>query len=310
MIQVNNLSKAYGRRIAIDALDFSVGEGEIVGFLGPNGAGKTTTMRILAGYLAPSAGTALIDGFDVVHESMEARKRIGYLPESVPLYDELSVSEYLRYIGSLRKVDGLEKRIQVILEQIGLSDRSDSFNGSLSKGLRQRVGLAQAILHDPPILILDEPTIGLDPAQIKETQAILADLGKNHTVLLSTHILSEAERLCDRVLIIDQGRIVAQDTPSNLRSQLESSSHILVRALTTGKELKQLLGGLKGVTQVRIRPEDDGLVEVMCQAGIDLRSTIARTIVESEVELLEIRPLDLSLEEIYLELVRSERADR
>jgi ABC-2 type transport system ATP-binding protein len=264
-------------------------------------------MRILAGFLAPSQGRAIIDGFDVVHQSMEARKRIGYLPESVPLYEELTVSGYLRFMGSLRKVEGLEKRIQQVLKQVGLSDRAESFNGSLSKGLRQRVGLAQAILHDPPILILDEPTIGLDPAQIKETQTILTELGKNHTVLLSTHILSEAEQLCDRVLIIDHGRIVVQDTPDNLRSQLETTSHILVRANVSAGTLRNLLNAIKGVEKVSDHASSQGAVEVWCEPGTDLRPAITRAIVEANMELYEIRPIDMSLEEIYLQLVRSEK---
>jgi ABC-2 type transport system ATP-binding protein len=307
MIEVHDLSKSYGRRVAIDSLDFSVGEGEIVGFLGPNGAGKTTTMRIMAGYLAPTRGRVLIDGLDVIHQSMEARRRIGYLPESVPLYDELTVSGYLRFMGSLRKVDSLEKRIARVLDQIGLSDRAESFNGSLSKGLRQRVGLAQAILHDPPILILDEPTIGLDPAQIKETQAILAELGKSRTVLLSTHILSEAEQLCDRVLIIDHGQIVAQDTPDNLRRQLDTTFHILVRANTSSLKLREVLRVIEGVEQVRDHPGGEGVVEVWCEPGDDLRPLIARAVVDAGIDLLEIRPIDLSLEEIYLQLVRAEK---
>jgi ABC-2 type transport system ATP-binding protein len=284
-----------------------VGEGEIVGFLGPNGAGKTTTMRILAGSLAPSQGQVIIDGFDGIHQSMQVRRRIGYLPESVPLYEELTVRGYLRFMGSLRKVERLEKRIQQVLEKVGLEDRAESFNGSLSKGLRQRVGLAQAILHDPPILILDEPTIGLDPAQIKETQAILTDLGKDHTVLLSTHILSEAEKLCDRVLIIDHGCIVAQDTPANLRRQLETTSHILVRANTNSRELKALLRKIEGVNKVIDHPGGEGAVEVWFEPGDDLRPDIARMVVEAGMELIELRPIDLSLEEIYLQLVRSEK---
>lgn len=307
MIEVHDLTKSYGRRVAIDSLEFSVGEGEIVGFLGPNGAGKTTTLRILSGFLAPSRGQVLIDGLDIIHRSMDARRRIGYLPENVPLYDDLTVSGYLRFMGSIRKVARLEKRIQQVLQQVGLSDRAESFNGSLSKGLRQRVGLAQAILHDPPILILDEPTIGLDPAQIKETQAILSQLGTNHTLLLSTHILSDAEQLCDRVLIIDHGRIVAQDTPANLRRLLETTSHFLVRTNASSSKVRQILQKIDGITKLEDHSNEEGAVEVWCHSGKDLRPMISRAIIEAGMELLELRPIDLSLEEIYLQLVRSEK---
>jgi ABC-2 type transport system ATP-binding protein len=295
--------------LAIDNLHFDVGDGEIVGFLGPNGAGKTTTMRILTGFIAPSQGRVSLGGYDVVRQSMEVRRRIGYLPESIPLYDELSVREYLRFMGSLRKVGKLERRIGVILGQVGLSDRADSFCGSLSKGLRQRVGLAQAILHDPPILILDEPTIGLDPEQIRETQAILLELGENHTILLSTHILSEAEHLCDRVLIIDRGRIVAQDTPANLRRKMETRARILVRANTTSEKLMKLLQGLQGVKSVTSDVGEEGVVQILSESDLDVRALIARTLVEAKLDLLEIRPLDISLEDIYLGLMRSERED-
>jgi ABC-2 type transport system ATP-binding protein len=213
MIQVQGLTKDYGRRRAIDDLTFHAKKGEILGFLGPNGAGKTTTMRILSGYMPPTSGVASIAGFDIVEDSLEVRRRVGYLPETVPLYNDMTVWEYLTYMGDLRDVPNLDERVEEILEMVHLEARAEGYVGKLSKGMRQRIGVAQALLHQPEVLILDEPTIGLDPKQIIEVRNIITELGREHTVLLSTHILSEAQQLCDRVLIINQGKIVAEDSP-------------------------------------------------------------------------------------------------
>ncbi|MFQ5923859.1 MAG: ABC transporter ATP-binding protein, partial [Anaerolineales bacterium] len=219
MIQVKDLSKNYGNFQALSEISFQAKRGEILGFLGPNGAGKTTTMRILTGYMPPTAGSAEVAGFDVIDDSLEVRKRVGYLPETVPLYPELSAKEHLTFMGSLRRVPDLDDRIDEVLTEVGLLDRAESYAGNLSKGLRQRLGLAQALLHQPEVLILDEPTIGLDPAQIIGVRDLIREAGADRTVMLSTHILSEAQQICDRVLIINQGRIVAEDTPNNLQAQ-------------------------------------------------------------------------------------------
>src|SRR3989337_1680195 len=218
MIKVSGLTKDFGARRAVHNLSFDAQQGEIVGFLGPNGAGKTTTMRILTGYMPPTDGEAIVAGFDVVEDSIEVRRRVGYLPETVPLCPEVSVVEYLTYMGMLRRVADLDDRIDEVLEEVHLVERADSFIGNLSKGLRQRVGLAQALLHRPQVLILDEPTIGLDPAQSIEVRKLIQGLGRDRTILLSTHILSEAQQVCDRVVIINKGAIVAEDTPSHLQS--------------------------------------------------------------------------------------------
>ncbi|HLB63301.1 MAG TPA: ABC transporter ATP-binding protein [Anaerolineales bacterium] len=305
MIQVEGLTKYYGRNLAIQGLTFDAEAGEILGFLGPNGAGKTTTMRILAGYMPPSSGSARVAGFDVVDQSLEVRRRVGYLPETVPLYPEMSVSEYLTFMGSLRRVPNLDDRVEQVIEDVRLEERSESFIGNLSKGLRQRVGVAQALLHKPEVLILDEPTIGLDPAQIIEVRKLIQELGKERTVLLSTHILSEAQQVCDRVLIINRGQIVAEDTPANLQAQLAGGERLRVQAAMETRELIDLLRKVPGVTRAEATGVE-GVVELASAPGHDIRPHVARRVVEGGFDLLEIRPVGISLEEIFLELTREE----
>lgn len=305
MIEVQGLTKYYGRHLAIQDLTFNAKKGEILGFLGPNAAGKTTTMRILTGFMPPSQGTARIAGFDVLEQSLEVRKRIGYLPETVPLYPEMSVWEYLEYMGSLRRVRDLDGRISEVLEEVRLEERSESYIGNLSKGMKQRVGLAQALLHKPDVLILDEPTIGLDPAQIIEVRRLIQELGKDRTVLLSTHILSEAQQVCDRVLIINKGQLVAEDTPENLQAQISGADQLVVRASLETDALKELLRSLPDVTDV-LPGEDEGEVLVMSIPGKDIRPQVARKIVEEGFDLLELRLAGLSLEEIFLQLTRED----
>ncbi|HEX7556515.1 MAG TPA: ATP-binding cassette domain-containing protein, partial [Leptolinea sp.] len=216
MIRVKSLSKDYGLRRAVNEITFNASKGEILGFLGPNGAGKTTTMRILTGYMPPTSGTAEIGGFDVVENSLEVRRLVGYMPESVPLYNDMTVMEYLTYMGEFHRLPDLDDRVDEVLEKVHLDDRAGGYIGNLSKGMRQRLGLAQAILHRPEVLILDEPTIGLDPAQVIEFRNLIREIGKEHTVMLSTHILTEVQQVCNRVIIINNGRIVAEDTPTGL----------------------------------------------------------------------------------------------
>ncbi|MDX1600866.1 MAG: ABC transporter ATP-binding protein [Anaerolineales bacterium] len=308
MITVEGLTKYYGRTPAVQDLKFRAERGEIVGFLGPNGAGKTTTMRILTGYMPPSSGTARIAGFDVVDESLEVRRRIGYLPESAALYPELTVYEYLEFMGSLRSVDDLPGRIETVLEQVHLEDRWDHYIGSLSKGMKQRVGLAQALVHEPEVLILDEPTIGLDPAQIIEVRELVQELGEERTVLLSTHILSEAQQVCDRVLIISRGKIVAEDTPDNLQAQLAGAERLIVKARADRDELRSMLLDLAEVSDVQDGETEDAL-EVIASGEGDARPAVARSVVGSGHDLLELRPIGFSLEEIFLQLTREAAED-
>ncbi len=226
MIRVEGLTKDYGLRRAINGLTFDAAQGEIVGFLGPNGAGKTTTMRILTGFMPPTSGKAEVAGFDVVDKSLEVRRRVGYMPETVPLYPDMTVFDYLKFMADLRHVPSAEDKVLDILEMLHMEDRTNSYIGNLSKGMRQRVGLGQALVHNPEVLILDEPTIGLDPAQIIEVRNLIREVGKEHTVLLSTHILSEAQQICNRVMIINKGQIVAEDTPERLQSRLIGAQRV------------------------------------------------------------------------------------
>lgn len=304
MIRVNELTKTYGPRKAIDSLTFEARQGEILGFLGPNGAGKTTTMRILTGYMPPSSGEAFIAGYDVVKESLEVRKRVGYLPETVPLYTDMTVFDYLKFMADLRHLPNAEERVEETLEMVGLLDRAEGYIGNLSKGMRQRVGLAQALLHRPEVLILDEPTIGLDPAQIIEVRNIIREVGKERTVMLSTHILSEAQQLCDRILIINKGKIVAEDTPENLQARLNGAERVQLRVRGASEELVTKIRQMKGMQDVQAI--SDGLIEFQFAPGQDLRPEVARLVVESRYDLLEMRPVNLSLEEIFLRLTRDD----
>jgi ABC-2 type transport system ATP-binding protein len=302
MIQVNGLTKDYGARRAIENLTFDAEQGEIVGFLGPNGAGKTTTMRILTGYMPPSDGTATVAGYDILEESLEVRKRVGYLPETVPLYNDMTALEYLKFMADLRHIPNARERAYETLEQVNLEDRADGYVGNFSKGMRQRLGLAQALVHRPEVLILDEPTIGLDPAQVVEMRSVIREIGKDRTVLLSTHILSEAQQICDRVLIINKGNIVAEDTPENLQSRLVGSQRVVLRVRGDADGLTARLARVKGIRDVEAK--SDGSIEFEFAAGQDVRPQVAKAVVQGGYELLEMRAVGMSLEEIFLELTR------
>ncbi len=304
MIEVEGLTKDYGSRRAINNLTFQAKSGEILGFLGPNGAGKTTTMRILAGYMPPTMGTAKVAGFDVVDESLEVRKRVGYLPETVPLYTDMTVFDYLKYMADLRHIKNAEDRVDDVMEIVHMEERSNGYIGNLSKGMRQRVGLAQALLHEPEVLILDEPTIGLDPAQIREVRQLIREIGQQRTVLLSTHILSEAQQICDRVLIIDKGQLVVEDTPERLQAGLTGVQRIAVRVEGDGDGLEKAISGISGVNKVITTHE--GAVEVESSPGKDVRPVIARNVLKAGFDLLELRRIDLSLEDIFIQLTREE----
>jgi len=305
MIQVTDLTKDYGPRRALHGLTFEAQQGEIVGFLGPNGAGKTTTMRILTGYMPPTDGEARIAGFDVVSESLEVRKRIGYLPETVPLYTDMAAWDYLKYMADLRHIPNAEERVDETLEMVGMTDRAYSYISSLSKGMRQRIGLAQALIHRPEVLILDEPTIGLDPGQVVDVRNLIRNIGKERTVLLSTHILSEAQQICDRVLIINKGRIVVEDTPENLQSRLVGVERVVLRVRGDGDGLVEKIGEVKGVQKARAL--SDGMLEFQFMPGQDVRPEVARTVIQSGFDLLEMKQMGMSLEEIFLELTQEEQ---
>ena len=302
MIQATGLTKDYGARRAIENLTFEANQGEVVGFLGPNGAGKTTTMRILTGYMPPTYGAAKVAGFDIVSESIEVRRRVGYLPETVPLYPDMTVFEYLKFMADLRHLPKAEDMVDEALALVGMEDRADGYVANLSKGMRQRIGLAQALLHKPEVLILDEPTIGLDPAQVVEVRNIIREIGRERTVLLSTHILSEAQQLCDRVLIINKGHIVAEDTPGNLRARLVGAERAILRVKGDGEDLVPKISKIKGIQNVNINP--DGSLEFQFAPGVDVRPDVARSVIGAGYDLLELRPVGMSLEDIFLQLTQ------
>jgi len=308
MIEVENLIKRYGEVTAVKGISFAARPGQVTGFLGPNGAGKTTTMRMLTGFTPPTSGRAVVAGYDVFEKSMEVRKRVGYLPENVPLYRDMTARDYLTYTGEIRGVKNRRARADAVLERVGLLSRADSRIRTLSKGMRQRVGLASALLHDPEVLILDEPTIGLDPIQVLELRDLVRELGRDHTLLFSTHILSEAEQVCDQVIIINQGSIIAQGTPGELRGTLAQGGRVLVRV--GGVEPIIALSNIRdipGVSAVEIA--NDGLVVSPRDPLMDVRPEIARAVIGAGWNLLELRPLAVNLEDIFLELTRIERGD-
>jgi ABC-2 type transport system ATP-binding protein len=310
MIEVNSLTKAYAGRLALKEVTFSVERGEILGFLGPNGAGKTTTMRILTGYLPPTSGSATIAGFDVGTQSLEARRHIGYLPESVPLYRELTVRDYLEFVARLRGIPGdvRDKKIATAMEKANLGDVSDRIIGKLSKGFRQRVGIAQAVIHEPDVMILDEPTEGLDPRQRSDTRALIRELGKEHTVILSTHILPEVEATCDRVLIINEGAIVASDTPEGLSGKLKRGQRLEALVSAEDDHIRLALQSLPGVLSVRTEamPENRRKVLIEGDPEVELRNRVAKALVNADIDLFELRAEAVSLEDIFLRLTRSD----
>jgi ABC-2 type transport system ATP-binding protein len=310
MIEVDSLTKEYAGRPALKEISFSVERGEILGFLGPNGAGKTTTMRILTGYLPPTSGSATIAGFDVGTHSLEARRHIGYLPESVPLYRELTVYDYLEFVARLRGIPGdvRDSKIKAAMEKANLGDVSGRIIGKLSKGFRQRVGIAQAVIHEPDVMILDEPTEGLDPRQRSDTRALIRELGKEHTVILSTHILPEVEATCDRVLIINEGAIVASDTPDGLSGKMKRGQRL--EALVAGDDdpIRLTLQSLPGVLSVRTEamPEDKRRVLIEGDPEVELRNRVAKALVNAGIDLFELRAEAVSLEDIFLRLTRTD----
>ena len=308
MIQVKELTKDYGARRALTDLTFETQQGEIVGFLGPNGAGKTTTMRILTGYMAPTSGEARVAGYDVVKESIEVRRRVGYLPETVPLYTDMVLFDYLKFMADLRHIPNVEDRVEETLDMVGLLDRANGYIGNLSKGMRQRVGLAQALLHRPEVLILDEPTIGLDPGQVVDVRNLIREIGKERTVLLSTHILSEAQALCDRVLIINKGRIVVEDTPENLQSRLVGGERVRLHVRGDNDGLLEKIKKVKGVQNVHAMA--DGAVEYQFMPAQDIRPEVAKLVIQSGYELLEMHSVGMSLEEIFLEVTKEDNTPK
>ena len=313
MIKVEGLTKRYGRTVAVDNISFEVQKGQIVGFLGPNGAGKTTTMRVLTCFLPPTSGAAQVAGFDVQKAPMEVKRRIGYLPESPPLYPDMEVIEYLTFVGQLKGVakESRAKRLDEVIERCAIADVRTKLISKLSKGYRQRVGLAQALLHNPDVLILDEPTAGLDPKQIIETRKLIRELSGDHTIILSTHILPEVSTTCQTVIIINQGRLEATDTPENLTARLQGHETIYVEVEGPADQVAARLQGLSGVNRV-VRKDGHAAGrtswEVEATHGQQIRSQLAAAVVNSGWGLHELRPVGLSLEDIFLKLTTADKA--
>ena len=310
MIEVQHLTKRYGRFTAVEDVSFRVERGEILGFLGPNGAGKSTTMRILTGYMPATEGKAIVAGYDVFEQPVEAKRRTGYLPETPPLYPDMTVQDYLTFVSKIKGVQPGERkqRIKYVMERVRVADMANRLCARLSKGYKQRVGLAQALIHNPDVLILDEPTAGLDPKQIIETRQLIKELAGDHTIILSTHILPEVSQTCERVVIINKGKVVAIDTPDNLTGRLQGTVSMFVDVDPNGHDVAAILSGVAGVTGVteaERRASSIGF-EVASEPGRDIRRELAQAVVGSGCGLLELRPMRVSLEEIFLSLTTEE----
>ena len=311
MIEVDRLTKRYGNLKAVDEVSFQVEKGEILGFLGPNGAGKTTTMRILTCFLPATEGTARVAGYDVFEDAMEVKRRIGYLPEHPPIYDEMTVDSYLQFVARIKGVspEDHKRRLQEVKEKVRIEDYGKRLIKHLSKGFKQRVGLAQALIHDPEVLILDEPTVGLDPNQIKEVRELIKNLSGNHTIILSTHILPEVSMTCQRVVIISDGKIVAVDTPENLTRQQQGAARIYLEARGPELEVQKRLKEIDGVLMVEsnlLEGEAVSSFRIETELKQDVRGRIAKSVIEGGFELLELRSLQLSLEEVFTQLTTQE----
>ncbi len=309
MIRVRNLTKYYNKRLALDNISFNVEKGEIVGFLGPNAAGKTTTMRILTGFLAPTRGEAWIAGKSVLSESLEARKHLGYFAESVPLYTDMTVRSYLEFWAKLRGLDKerIKKRVNDVVETCHLEEYRDVYIGKLSKGFRQRVGVAQAIIHEPDVLIMDEPTVGIDPIQVAMTRQLIKELGETSTILLSTHILPEVSMTCDRVIIIHEGKIIAEDKIENLSAMVGKSKRIRLEVQGPADDVTKSLRQIRGITSVKMVDERHHIAEY--PPNQDLRSKITEAIIKGGFTLLSMESLEMSLEDVFLKLTTEEEEE-
>ena len=310
MIEVQHLTKQYGPFTAVQDVSFKAERGEILGFLGPNGAGKTTTMRVLTGYMPPTDGKAIVAGYDVIEQPIEAKRRTGYLPETPPLYPDMTVRDYLMFCARIKGVPRADRtnRVKTTMDRTRIADVATRQCAKLSKGYRQRVGLAQALLHNPDVLILDEPTAGLDPKQIIETRRLIKELGGEHTVILSTHILPEVSQTCQRVVIINKGRVVAVDTPENLTSRLQGAGSLYIEVDSLGADAQSALASVAGVTGVTVSEKRVAATayEVAMAPDRDVRRELAATVVGRGWGLLELRPMRMSLEEIFLSLTTEE----
>lgn len=308
MIEVKNVTKKYGKVIAVDNISFTINEGEIIGLLGPNGAGKSTTMNMLTGYIEQTSGTIIIDGYDMLKKPKKAKREIGYMPEGVPLYTDLTVREFVRYMAEIKKVNKKERKekVEKIIEQTGLKDVEKKLIKNLSRGYKQRVSMAGALVGEPKILILDEPTVGLDPKQITEIRSLIKELGKTHTIILSSHILSEVSQICNKVIIINKGKIIAVDTPEHLENRVTSENCIYVTVEDTENRMKDIKTKIKDIEKVELIEEnEDGTKQYMIEArkDIDLRKTIFSEFAKENITIFEMKKADTTLEDAFMKLI-------
>ena len=313
MIEIQNLTKRFGHIKAVENISFTVNKGEILGFLGPNGAGKTTTMRVLTGYFPPTRGKVSVAGYDITETPMSVKKRIGYLPENVSLYTDMRVRDYLKFVGQVKKIKkrALKGNVANVIEHCGLESVQNRIIGKLSKGYRQRVGLAQALLHDPEVLILDEPTVGLDPKQIVDIRKLIKDLGGERTVILSTHILPEVQMICERVIIINEGKIAAIDTPDNLNRQLSKQMTLSMEIEGDPQKVVAVLEKIDGVIDVKQQTKKKGKIKtyiITTKLEKDVREELSRAVFENQLGLYELKTIEMTLEDIFLKLVTQEEA--
>ena len=308
MIEVKNITKRYGKAVAVENISFTIEDGEIVGLLGPNGAGKSTTMNILTGFLEQTEGEVIIDGFDTLKKPKKAKKEIGYMPEGVPLYTDLTVKEFVTYMAEIKQVDRntRKEKIEKIIEQTGLKDVEKKLIKNLSRGYKQRVSMAGALVGEPKILILDEPTVGLDPKQITEIRNLIKELGKTHTIILSSHILSEVSQICNKVIIINKGKIVAVDTPENLENKVNNNNCIYVMVEDTENKVEQIKDKINGVKKIELVEENkDGTKQYLIEAekDIDIRKTIFSEFAKENITIFEMKKADTTLEDAFMKLI-------
>ncbi len=309
MIEVKNVTKKYGSFVAVDDISFTINDGEVVGFLGPNGAGKSTTMNMITGYIEQTEGNIIVDGFDTIKKSKKAKKEIGYMPEGVPLYTDLTVKEFVTYMAELRKVDRKTKKenVQKVLKETGLDQMQNKLIKNLSRGQKQRVSLAGTLVADPKILILDEPTVGLDPKQITEIRSLIKNLGKKHTVILSSHILSEVSQICDRVIIINKGKIVAVDTPENLEKKVADNNVVYVTVEDKENKIDEIKEKLTGIKEIKLIKENEDKTkqyEITGENDVNLNKTIFNEFAKENITIVEMKKAEATLEDAFMKIIK------
>ena len=314
MIQVENITKKYGNFVAVNNINFEIEEGEIVGFLGPNGAGKSTTMNMITGFIEPTSGKIVVDGYDISKKPKKAKKQIGYMPEGVPLYSDLTVREFITYMAEIKNVDKKEKKqmVQKVLEETGLLDVQNKLNKNLSRGYKQRVSMAGALVGNPKVIILDEPTVGLDPKQVTEIRALIKKLGETHTVILSSHILSEVSQICNRVIIINKGQIVAVDTPENLERKVVKDNSVYVTVEDSENKMKNIKEKLENVKEVKLIEENEDKTKkymITANEDIDLRKNIFEVLAKEQITIFEMKKADATLEDAFMELIKDTQSE-